>query len=122
MPNLHGLRARSDPVTPCSVARLSRAIYARHVSDDDTGLVLVGVAMFFAVLGYLLSRAGLKKVEEARPELRSGVVADQMEKVNEALEGLTGAQAPARVAWAFCLLCLAGAFVAFGLVSVRLGN
>ncbi len=78
--------------------------------------------MFFAVLGYLLSRAGLKKVDEAAPDVRSAVVADQLEKVNEALEGLTGAQAPARVAWAFCALCLAAAFVAFGLISIRLGS
>jgi hypothetical protein len=100
-----------------------RAIYARPVSNDETGLVLVGVAVFFAVLGYLLSRAGMKKVDEAAPGLRSAAaVSDQIERVNEALEGLTGVQAPARVAWSFCALCLAGAFVSFGLISLSVGS
>jgi hypothetical protein len=92
------------------------------VSDDETGLVLVGVAVFFALLGYLLSRAGLQKVDGAARELRAGAVADQLDKVNDALEGLTGRQAPARVAWAFCALCLAAAFVSFGLFSLSVGR
>jgi Flp pilus assembly protein TadB len=98
------------------------AIYARNVSNDETGLVLLGVAVFFALLGYLLSRAGLKKVDEAAPQVRGAAVADQLDRVNEALEELTGAQAPARVAWAFCALCLAGSFVAFGLISLSVGS
>jgi hypothetical protein len=77
------------------------------VSNDETGLVLVGVAVFFAVLGYLLSRAGLKKAEEAAPSLRAAAaVADQLDRVNEALAAL----------------CLAGAFVSFGLISVSVGS
>jgi hypothetical protein len=93
------------------------------VSNDETGLVLVGVAVFFAVLGYLLSRAALRKVDDAAPALRGATaVGDQLEKVNEALEALTGVQAPARVAWSFCALCLAGAFVSFGLISLSVGS
>jgi hypothetical protein len=93
------------------------------VSDDETGLVLVGVAVFFALLGYLLSRAGLQKVDGAAREARAGAaISDQLDKVNDALEGLTGRQAPARVAWAFCALCLAAAFVSFGLFSLSVGR
>jgi hypothetical protein len=93
------------------------------VSNDETGLVLVGVAVFFAVLGYLLSRAALKKANEATPSLRSAAgVTDQLDRVNDALEALTGVQAPARVAWSFCALCLAGAFVSFGLISISVGG
>ena len=100
-----------------------RAIYARPVSNDETGLVLVGVAVFFAVLGYLLSRAGLRNVDEVAPAVRSAAaVTDQVDRVNEALEALTGVQAPARVAWSFCALCLVGAFVSFGLISVSVGS
>ena len=92
------------------------------MSNDETGLVLVGVAVFFAVLGYLLSRAALKKANEAAPSLRGAAgVTDQLDRVNEALEALTGVQAPARVAWSFCALCLAGAFVSFGLISISVG-
>ena len=106
-----------------SRARPARRIYARHVSNDETGLVLVGVAVFFSVLGYLLSRAGLKKAEEAAPSLRgAAAMTDQLDRVNEALAALTGVQAPARVAWSFCALCLAGAFVSFGLISVSVGS
>jgi hypothetical protein len=106
-----------------SRARPVRPIYARPVSNDETGLVLVGVAVFFAVLGYLLSRAALKKANEAAPSLRSAAgVTDQLDRVNEALEALTGVQAPARVAWSFCALCLAGAFVSFGLISISVGG
>ena len=93
------------------------------MSNDETGLVLVGVAVFFAILGYLLSRAGMKKADEAAPGLRSAAaVSDQLDRVNEALAALTGVQAPARVAWSFCALCLAGAFVSFGLISISVGG
>ena len=82
----------------------------------------MGLVMFFALLGFLLSRAGLQKVDAAARELRAGAVADQLDKVNEALAGLTGRQAPARVAWSFCALCLVAAFVSFGLVSFSVGS
>lgn len=88
------------------------------MSNDETGLVFVGLTVFFALLGYLLSRAGLEKVDTAAREVRAGAVADQIDKVNDALAGLTGNQAPARVAWAFCALCLVGAFLSFDLISL----
>lgn len=38
------------------------------MSNDEIGLVLLGLAVFFAVLGYLLSRAGLAQVSTATQE------------------------------------------------------
>lgn len=126
------------------------------MSNDEVGLVLVGLTVFFAVLGYLLSTKGLKQVSAAATETQAvakeaqtaiadvqlsiaqetgtpaaelaqsstavakstGAIHDQLAGVNTALEGLTGNQAPARVAWALCALCLVSAFVAFDLISV----
>jgi CBS domain containing-hemolysin-like protein len=126
------------------------------MSSDEVGLVLVGLTIFFAVLGYSLSRVGLAKVsttadaanaaaKEAKAvvadaqqaiaqqtggdatevaantatvAIKTSVISDQITQVNDALAGLTGNQAPARVAWALCALCLVGAFVAFDLISV----
>jgi hypothetical protein len=92
------------------------------VSNEAVGVVLAGVAVFFGLLGYLLSRAGLNKVERAAASVAANPAAlgDQLKGVNDALAGLTGRQAPARVAWSLSLLCLVAAFVAFGLISVSL--
>jgi hypothetical protein len=92
------------------------------VSNEAVGVVLTGVAAFFGVLGYLLSRVGLANVDRAAASLSANPAAlnDELKGVNEALRQLTGRQAPARVAWSLSLLCLAGAFVAFGLISVSL--
>jgi len=125
------------------------------MGSDEIGLVFVGLTVFFALLGFLLSTKGLKQVNAAAEQTQaaakdaqktiadaqvsiaqdtgvpatqvaqnstevaahSSALQDQIEGVNAALAGLTGHQAPARVAWALCALCLVAAFVAFGLVS-----
>jgi hypothetical protein len=128
------------------------------VSDDEVGLVLVGLTVFFAVLGYLLSRQGLNEVKTATQQVQQAAntakqttasaqvvvvdatgppaasvaqsskdvadattkISDQLGQVNEALAGLTGRQAPARVAWALAALTLVGAFISFDLISVAI--
>ena len=92
------------------------------MSNDETGLVFVGLAVFFALLGFLLSRAGLRKLDTAVEGVRATAVSDQLDRVNEALAGLTGNQAPARVARSFSALCLVAAFVAFDLISLTVGR
>lgn len=126
------------------------------MSNDEIGLVLIGLAIVFALFGYRLSRVGLAQVNTAVQDVRSAadeakqavanaqqaiaqetgatatavaantttvatttsVISDQIGQVNDALAGLTGNQAPARVAWALCALSLAAALVSFDLISV----
>lgn len=54
------------------------------MSNDEIGLVLVGLTIFFALLGYVLSREGLKTVEAAAKDAQSAA--------NEAKEVVASAQ------------------------------
>jgi hypothetical protein len=134
--------------------------------QDVIGGVLVLLSLFFAVLGYLLSKEGLKATSAAEavtsamedaqsvaseaqqtvasaqrtmaqetgvpPEkvaassesvaASTSAIQDQISAVNDALSGLTGNQAPARVAWSFSALCLVGALVSFDLISLNVSS
>jgi hypothetical protein len=134
--------------------------------QDVIGGVLVLLSLFFAVLGYFLSKEGLKATSAAE-EVTSAVqktqsvasdaqqtvasaqrsiaqetgvppekvaassesvaastsaIQDQISAVNDALSGLTGNQAPARVAWSFSALCLVAALVSFDLISLDVSS
>ena len=130
------------------------------MSNDEAGLVLIGVTLVFALLGYLLSTAGLRQAKDQVESVASNaqqaaaqatqavaqaqrniaqetgpqatqvaadtatvaqsttVIQDQLGEVNAALQGLTGPQAPARVAWSLCVFSLLFALVAFDLIAL----
>lgn len=70
------------------------------MSNDEIGLVLLGLVVFFAVLGYLLSREGLRAVEVAAKEAEGAAekAKEAVAAAQVALADTTGAPARALAA------------------------
>jgi hypothetical protein len=67
------------------------------MSNDEVGLVLVGLTVFFAVLGYLLSRAGLEEVSTAARQTQEAakVAKKTVANAQQSIAQQTGAGAEA---------------------------
>jgi hypothetical protein len=111
------------------------------MSDDAVGLVMLGMAMFFTLVGSALAWKALDKLKGASEATREAavtlartstadadtaqlntVVGDAIGEARDALKTLTGPFAPARVLFALALLCLLAALGAFDIISLSVGN
>lgn len=63
------------------------------MSNDEVGLVLVGLTIFFAILGYLLSNKGLSKVKDAVADVQEAAGEAKVAAANFAQPGPVGRRA-----------------------------